>query len=110
MKKGNRKATIKSHVTHQERAVLLERSRRMNMSMSDYMRRILINFKLPKAVIDAQVVRDLLRINADLARLGNLLKLTLDEGKGDQEKINGLITNAHQTQAQLKKKILEIKL
>lgn len=105
-----RVATIKSHVSTEEKTILLDRSERMNMSMSDYIRRIVINFKLPKAVINAQVISDLLHINADLARLGNLLKLTLDECDDDKEKINMLLTDIHQTQTALKERILGIKI
>ena len=106
----NRTTTIKSHITAKEKAILLERSKRMRMTMSDYIRRIMINFKLPDAVIDAQVISQLFHINADLARLGNLLKLTLDRTEVDEAKINLLLLDITKTKAALKKHILAINL
>ena len=43
------------------------------------MRRVVTGLRLPQPG-NAQSVRDLMKINADQARLGNLFKLALDEG------------------------------
>ncbi len=78
--------------------------------MSDYIRRVMINFKLPDAVMDTQVISQVLHVNASLARLGNLLKLTLDQTEIDEAKINLLLLDITKTKAALKKHILAINL
>ncbi len=106
----NRTTVIKSHITAKGKAILLERSKRMRMTMSDYIRRVMINFKLPDAVMDTQVISQVLHVNASLARLGNLLKLTLDQTEIDEAKINLLLLDITKTKAALKKHILAINL
>ena len=55
---------------------------------------------------NAQSVRNLMKINADLARLGNLFKLALDEGTDlELEELMGMIA---QTQVLLKSKVMEL--
>ena len=55
---------------------------------------------------NAQSVRDLLKINDDQARLGNLFKLTLDEGTDLEPE--GLMSIIAKTQVLLKSKVMEL--
>ncbi|MFN4277998.1 MAG: hypothetical protein ACK4FJ_17015 [Ferrovibrio sp.] len=57
------------------------------------------------------IVRDLLRINADLARLGNLMKLILDDESlvlPDGMDFRGLFDSIRETQILLKSKVREL--
>ena len=65
-------------------------------------RRVVTGLRLPQPG-NAQAVRDLSKINADLARLGNLFKLALDEGTDLEPE--GLASKIAETQALLKSKI-----
>lgn len=73
--------TVKAYFNDKEKQRLDEMQAQMRLSRSEILRRLLMNTPLPSASDFAawEAVRDLYKINADLARLGNLLKLTLDE-------------------------------
>ena len=77
-------------------------AKRMGISRSEYMRRAVTGVRLPPPG-NAQSVRDLVTINADLARLGNLLKLAMD--KGTDLEFEGLARQITETQTLLKSKI-----
>lgn len=79
MAKEIRTATIKAHVTQDELARLKFDAGRFNYTMSDYVRTVMTEFKIPQSVVDARAMLDLFQINADLARLGNLFKMALND-------------------------------
>jgi hypothetical protein len=91
-----RLCAIKAHVTEAEYARLKADATRFNFTMSDYVRRIVTAFKIPQSVVNAQARLDLLQINADLARLGNLFKMALN-GEG-----------FHVTEASLRKLMADV--
>lgn len=64
---------------HKER--LDQLADQLHMSRAEVLRRLLMNKKIPSPADFAasEAILDLLKVNADLARLGNLLKLALDE-------------------------------
>ena len=76
-------------------------AKRLGISSSEYMRRVVTGMRLPQPG-NAQSVRDLLKINADLARLGNLFKLALDEGTNLE--LGGLADEIEEIQTLLKSK------
>ncbi|MDR2076340.1 MAG: hypothetical protein LBP61_05350 [Desulfovibrio sp.] len=57
--------------------------------------------------VDQAAIRDLLRINADIARLGGLLKMAISSG-ADQVKANSLIREIAQRQNELKAAVARI--
>ena len=96
------KVTVKSYMTPAERDKIYHTANRLGISSSEYMRRVVTGLRLPQPG-NAQSVRDLLKVNADLARLGNLFKLALDEGT--ELDLGGLAGEIAETQALLKSKI-----
>jgi hypothetical protein len=72
---------VETYLNEAEFSRLKELSAQLKLSRSELFRRLLMNSPLPNArdFEAAQAVLDLLQVNADLARLGNLLKLALDE-------------------------------
>ncbi|NQV46349.1 MAG: hypothetical protein HQ504_01055 [Rhodospirillaceae bacterium] len=74
-----RTATVKTHITPGERQELMAQAHRLGLTVSDYIRRVMINFRLPESPINARAIGDLYKVNADLARLGNLLKMAMDD-------------------------------
>ena len=74
-----RSATIKGHVTPDEYDRLKADAERFNFTMSDYVRRIMTAFKIPQSIVDARAITDLFKVSADLARLGNLFKMALND-------------------------------
>ena len=76
-----RSRTIKAHVTEEEYARLHADATRFRFTMSHYVRRIVTAFKIPQSVVDAEAILKLVKVAADLARLGNLFKMALNDEK-----------------------------
>jgi len=114
MDKEKRTATIKAHVTPEEFARLKFDAGRFNFTMSNYVRRVMTEFKIPQSVVDARAILDLFKVSADLARLGNLFKMALNDD-GFQEsgvgsaQVQLLIKDIEMTRQLLFAQIREIK-
>ena len=101
-KKLRRTEQIKAYVTPEEFTLIMESSDRAGLSMSEFARRVCLGFRV-ESQEDQQARRELLKVNADLGRLGGLLKQTL--ASGHKEQICGLLHKIDQLQASLKAKI-----
>ncbi len=101
-KKPKRAAQIKAYVTPEEFALVMESSDRAGLSMSEFARRVCLGFRVESRE-DRQARRELLKVNADLGRLGGLLKQAL--ACGHRERIYGLLHKIDQLQGSLKDKI-----
>lgn len=102
MDKTKRTSTIKAHVTRDEYDRLKADSTRFNFTMSDYVRRIMTEFKIPQSVINARAIVGLFKVSADLARLGNLFKMALNDedfqkSYSDTPQVQKLINDIEQT-------------
>ena len=75
---------VKVSFTDDERAQVDALAKQLHLSISELLRRLVLGHRLPDAsdFVAAEAIRDLLKINADQARLGNLLKLLIDEADG----------------------------
>ena len=73
--------TAKTYLNDSEKERLDALANQMKISGSELLRRLLTNSRLPDArdFEASQGIVDILRVNADQARLGNLLKLAMDE-------------------------------
>ena len=103
---------IKTYVTPDEKQEIMDAAARIELSSSQYLSRLALGTRLP-SFGQAEAVRDLLGIKADLARLGNLLKLTLDNIEEDNlsisvVKINRIIDDIDSTRSALLSKIKEL--
>lgn len=90
-------------------------ARQVRLSRSELLRRLVLGQRLPDPARfeRAEAIRDLLKVNADQARLGNLLKLVLAEGDGpltrpEIDQIKALIEEARDTQTRIKALVVEI--
>jgi len=70
MRKNNQ--PLKVYCTLEERAKIINNSKHTYLSVSAYLRNLGLGTKI-KSKFDNNVILDLHKINADLARLGNLL-------------------------------------
>ena len=87
-------------------------AKRLHISTSELIRRMVTNTPLPEYG-KQEAVLQLVKINGDMARLGNLLKLTLDHITSDNlkvsaSKIHEIMASLQDTQTQLKQKIKEL--
>jgi len=71
-----KKYQIKAYVTHEDYLVIEEYAEKAGLSLSAFARRVCLGQPAPNRELE-QFRRELLKINADLGRLGGLLKLCL---------------------------------
>ena len=102
-----KKILTKCYLEPEEKAELVAKAGAANLSISDYIRRIVTGMQVP-APERANTIRDLLKVNADQARLGNLLRLALDDDgwrvdtTDETLDVESLIVKIRNTQAELK--------
>lgn len=89
----------------EEAQTIAEQAAQAGLSVSDFVRRMALQYQVPTRK-DAQAMQDLRRVNADLARLGNLLKIAMD--LGDEKEVTSLLLQIKDTQAELKKAALHL--
>ena len=79
----------------------------LRIGRSELVRRLIANARLPdaSAFAAAEGIRDLLKVNADLARLGNLFRMAIDEpaAAGAADRIARLIADIDVLRSELKR-------
>ena len=72
---------VKTYFNNEEVDRLDELVAQLRLSRSEFLLRLAMAYRMPDPsdFVAWQGIRDLLKVNADLARLGNLFKLALDE-------------------------------
>ena len=104
---------IKTYFTAEEAAHLDEVAARLRLNRSDFLRRLTMAYRVPDPTefVAWQGIRDLMKVNADLARLGNLFKLALDEEPPESliEKLDGLAAEIAGTQQHLKAAAIDVR-
>ncbi len=106
MKKEKRKHIIKTYITEDEYAEIIDTSNRSGLSISEFVRRICLGSVVPSRE-DALARRELLKVNADLGRLGGLLKQSIT-ATGERESIRPLLKEIELLQLELKEKVKAI--
>ncbi len=101
-KKPRRTERLQAYVTPEEFTLIMESSERAGLSMSEFARRVCLGMRVESRE-DHQARRELLKVNADLGRLGGLLKQML--ATGHKEQIYGLLHKIDILQSNLKAKI-----
>lgn len=99
---------IKVRVLPDEKATIEALAQSVGLSTSSYLRLVGLGYQ-PRSVLDLEQVRELVRINGDLGRLGGLLKLWLSddarlaefEPDKTQRIIRGVLTKIEGHQEQL---------
>ena len=90
----------------EEYGEILASSQRAGLSLSEFARKVCLGSRVESRE-DQQARRELLKVNADLGRLGGLLKQALSQGQS-RERIQGLLHTIDQMQAMLKERILKL--
>ncbi len=106
MKKEKRKNIIKAYITDDEYNEISESCSRSGLSISTFIQRVCLGSIVPSRE-DAQARRELLKVNADLGRLGGLLKQAITTC-GEREKIRPLLKEIEILQLELKEKVKAI--
>ena len=97
---------IRIHLNMEEYGEILESSQRAGLSLSEFARNVCLGRRIDSRE-DQQARRELLKVNADLGRLGGLLKQALSQGHS-RERIHGLLHGIDQLQKALKERILNL--
>jgi hypothetical protein len=104
---------IKTYLNDDERDQLDQLATQTQLSRSELLRRLIVGQRLPnpEQLAGWQHIRDLLKINADLARLGNLFKLALDEAPEAElkDRLNTLGVQIAGTQGELKAAVVDMR-
>lgn len=104
---ARRHIKVETRLDAAELARLDATARQLRLSRSELLRRCALNLRLPSAAdfAAAEGIRDLLRVNADLARLGNLFRMAIDEpaAAGAADRIDRLIADIDVLRSELKR-------
>lgn len=102
-KKPRRSAVLKSYLTPEELDQVIKISARAQLSLSEFVRRVCLGIRIESRE-DQQARLGLLRVHADLGRLGGLLKQALAEGH-DRVSVIRLLRQIDQAQVELRDKV-----
>lgn len=79
-----RQKMIGVKVNQTEKEIIHEQAERFGLSAPEFMRSVAMHYPI-RSVVDEKAVADLLKTNADLGRLGGLLKMWLVRNEGDRD-------------------------
>jgi len=96
----SKKKRITVYLGPEEYANIQASANRAGISLSTFCKRVCIGIPVP-SMEHQQAVKDILKANADLGRLGGLLKLALSEG-GDKSALPKLLREIDAGQSALK--------
>lgn len=98
--------------TDEELAIVKEKATQLRLTVSELLRRLALGYRIPDPgeFAAAAAIGDLLKINADQARLGNLLKLALEVGDEDLPpatitRIDALVADIRQVQETIRERV-----
>lgn len=102
---------ITVYVDPVEKAHIEAVAQQVGLSASKFLLRLGMDYAIPKAedFVAWRGIQDLLKVNADLARLGNLLKLAIDERPDQGKYFARLMGEIDTTQTALKAAVIEIR-
>ena len=103
-KSVNRKQPLKVYVSDEEKEEIAERARLASMSVSNYLKAAGLQHSI-RSVVDLQAVKELMKVNADMGRLGDLLKRTLADSETDKAargEIAAIVKSIGETQQMLR--------
>jgi hypothetical protein len=112
---ATQRTRVKVSYDGDELARLDAQCKQVRLNRSEFLRRISLGHHLPNGsdFAAASAIGDLLTVNADQARIGNLLKLTLDEADGQfgaptVARIEDLVQEIRNTQAAIRKQVEDL--
>ena len=77
------------------------------LSVSRYVRAVCLGYE-PKSKVDQEAVLAMLQVGNNLSRLGNLLKLALDQSNVNEDRIDRLLDSIQETRNHLNEKVKAI--
>jgi len=109
--RAKRRKHLRVPVLDDEDAIIEAHAKQAGMSKARYLREVGMGYPV-QSTMDANAIRELVRINGDLARLGNLQKLWLDNdartARFGTDQINRLLHRIEGTQSELRRLIKSV--
>ena len=103
----SKKKTIKAYVTDDEYIKIRCTAKQCNLSLSAFAKAVALGHEI-KSREDQQARRELLKVNADLGRLGGLLKMWILDDDKHRVDVESLLSDLRQRQKELCEKVREI--
>ncbi len=104
-----RTIALRSYVTEKEYEQIVDLSEKVSLSVSELTRRLLLGHEV-QSKEDRHVFLDLLKVNADLGRIGGLLKFWLSDSKksaGHSDDVRGILRQVEENQKAMQELIRE---
>lgn len=98
------KLRIQIYLKSEEFEAIRRKAEQVRLSMSAYARNLCLGYE-PKSVAKAQAIRELVKVNADMGRVGGLLKLWLSEPDRNQMEVRRLLHELEAARNRLIEKI-----
>jgi hypothetical protein len=98
------KIALRAYLTPEDYQAVKARAAQARLSISTYVQRVCRGHDV-KSAIDQEAVLDLLRLKADLGRIGGLLKLGLTGNTLDRHRANRLLADLEATRKQIDEKV-----
>lgn len=90
------KIALRAYLTPEEHQAIKAKAGQARLSVSAYTKAVCLGYEL-KSTADQEAILGLLKLKADLGRLGGLLKLGLSENKLDRHRANRLLMDLEAT-------------
>lgn len=98
------KIALRAYLTPHEYEIVKKKAAQASRSVSAYVRAVCLGHEV-RSTVDHDAVLALLKINADLGRLGGLLKLSISQKAADVIAVRELLEGINSTRRRLDEKI-----
>lgn len=103
----SKKNIIKLYVSDIEMQVIMQNAKKASLSLSTFGKKVCLGYEI-NSKIDSQAVLDLIKVNADLGRLGGLLKLWLTTPDKNEFEVRKLLKALESLKTDLEAKISQL--
>ena len=103
----SKKNVIKLYVSDIELQVIMQNANKASLSLSTFGKKVCLGYEI-NSKIDSKSVLDLIKVNADLGRLGGLLKLWLTTPDRNEFEVRKLLKSLESLKTDLEAKISQL--
>jgi hypothetical protein len=97
----SKKQRIVVYCSPEEYEAISESAKRAGLSLSTFMKTVCMGMEVP-SLEHSQAMRDMVKVSADLGRLGGLFKLAIAQERVDKIAMHNLLTGLRVNQDKLK--------
>jgi uncharacterized protein (DUF1778 family) len=90
------KVIIKAYVSQDEYENIRAAAAQARLSISKFVAAVCLGYE-PKSKVDLEAIAAIIQTKGDMARLGNLLKLLIDQSDFEEKKITDLLSSMQET-------------